>query len=141
MIAIVTHIEIAASPERVWEMLVDYPAYAGWNPYITRIDGLHGDARIIVHADIRPGEAPSVQEIDIVSAVFPELRWAGGIPDRRRFAGDHRFRAVKTAFGTRFEHFETFSGSEAEAIIAAHRDLISANFERFNLTLKQRCEA
>lgn len=140
MITIATHIDIAANPEHVWETLVDDPAYAGWNPYITRIDGLHGDARIAVHADIRPGAAPVVQEIDVVSAVFPDLKWAGGLRDRSKFAGDHRFCAVETASGTRFEHLEHFSGTEAEAIIAAHGDIITANFERFNLALKQCCE-
>ena len=29
-----TEIEISAPPERVWEVLVDFPGYAGWNPFM-----------------------------------------------------------------------------------------------------------
>ena len=29
---IVTQMDIAASPERVWSILMDFPAYPQWNP-------------------------------------------------------------------------------------------------------------
>jgi uncharacterized protein YndB with AHSA1/START domain len=29
---IVTQIDIATSPERVWSILMDFPAYPQWNP-------------------------------------------------------------------------------------------------------------
>lgn len=32
-------IEIEASPQRVWEILTDFPAYAEWNPFIPRVIG------------------------------------------------------------------------------------------------------
>jgi len=34
-----TFIDIDATPERVWQVLTDLPAYAQWNPFITRADG------------------------------------------------------------------------------------------------------
>jgi hypothetical protein len=32
-------INILASPSHVWRILVDFPAYSDWNPYITEIEG------------------------------------------------------------------------------------------------------
>jgi uncharacterized protein YndB with AHSA1/START domain len=30
-----TFVDIDATPERVWQVLTDLPAYAEWNPFIT----------------------------------------------------------------------------------------------------------
>src|SRR5215218_148381 len=32
-------VDIRATPERVWQVLTDLPAYAEWNPFVTRADG------------------------------------------------------------------------------------------------------
>src|SRR5215203_1177673 len=34
-----TSVDIDATPERVWEVLTDLPAYAEWNPFVTRAEG------------------------------------------------------------------------------------------------------
>jgi uncharacterized protein YndB with AHSA1/START domain len=34
-----TQIEIAASPQRVWSILMDFPGYTRWNPFIRSIEG------------------------------------------------------------------------------------------------------
>jgi hypothetical protein len=34
-----TFVDIDATPERVWQVLTDLPAYAQWNPFITRAEG------------------------------------------------------------------------------------------------------
>jgi uncharacterized protein YndB with AHSA1/START domain len=34
-----TFVDIDATPERVWQVLTDLPAYAEWNPFITRAEG------------------------------------------------------------------------------------------------------
>nr|WP_255305408.1 SRPBCC family protein [Acidithiobacillus ferrivorans] len=31
-----TNIEITATPERVWSILMDFPAYPQWNPFISK---------------------------------------------------------------------------------------------------------
>jgi hypothetical protein len=34
-----TFVDIDATPERVWQVLTDLPAYAQWNPFITQAEG------------------------------------------------------------------------------------------------------
>ncbi|MGY1796722.1 SRPBCC family protein [Geodermatophilus sp. SYSU D00525] len=34
-----TSVDIDATPERVWRVLTDLPAYAEWNPFVTAADG------------------------------------------------------------------------------------------------------
>ncbi len=34
-----TSVDIDATPERVWEVLTDLPAYAEWNPFVTEAQG------------------------------------------------------------------------------------------------------
>ncbi len=139
---IATAIDIAASPERVWSVLTDLASYAAWNPYLVRIEG---DAvpgtTITVHAVARPGDDPMTQPVEIISVMFPEMAWEGGMADRSLWKGDHRFRVSADGDGTRFDHFEHFSGSQAPRILDAYADIIRQNFIIFNAALKSRCEA
>jgi hypothetical protein len=59
-----TFVDIDATPERVWQVLTDLPAYAEWNPFVTQADGaLVEGARLsvrvppvnaLVQAQLRP---------------------------------------------------------------------------------------
>jgi hypothetical protein len=40
MLEIETEIEIFASAQRVWSVLLDFPAYSKWNPFVRVIGGL-----------------------------------------------------------------------------------------------------
>ena len=37
---VVTEIEIEATPERVWDILLDFPSHPEWNPFIRSIQGV-----------------------------------------------------------------------------------------------------
>lgn len=39
MPSITTEIEIAAPPDAVWAVLVDYDRYSEWNPFISKLSG------------------------------------------------------------------------------------------------------
>ena len=34
-----TEIEINASAEKVWRVLIDFAAYSEWNPFVRRVEG------------------------------------------------------------------------------------------------------
>jgi uncharacterized protein YndB with AHSA1/START domain len=67
-----TFVDIDATPERVWQVLTDLPAYAEWNPFITEADGAFvvGE-RLSVHvppvnAFVQPKLRPRVVEVEPV---------------------------------------------------------------------------
>ena len=39
MQVVTSSIEIAASPERVWQVLTDFASYPKWNPFILSLSG------------------------------------------------------------------------------------------------------
>lgn len=139
---IATETTIAAPPERVWAVLTDFAGYGGWNPYLVRVEGQpRGGEDIVVHARPSPDAEVLVQTIQVVSAAFPVMRWEGGAPDRSQFKGDHWFVLEPAGAGaTRLRHFEHFTGSKADALLAAYSGMIQANFERFNGALRSASE-
>jgi hypothetical protein len=36
---LIKQVEIAASTSRIWQVLLDFPRYREWNPFITEIRG------------------------------------------------------------------------------------------------------
>lgn len=140
---IATEIFIARGIAEVWAVLVDFAAYGRWNPYIIRIDGEAKAGTVItVHAARGEMQPALAQNIDLVSIASYTMRWQGGLPDRREFAGDHWF--VLEPAGpdeTRFKHYEHFTGSHVPKFGQEDEAAVAANFERFNRALKARCES
>jgi hypothetical protein len=64
-----TFVDIDATPERVWQVLTDLPAYAVWNPFITKAEGTFvvGDRLSVlvppVNAFVQQKLRPTVLEV------------------------------------------------------------------------------
>jgi hypothetical protein len=64
-----TFVDIDATPERVWQVLTDLPAYAEWNPFITKAEGAFvvGDRPLFsvppVNALVQANLRPTVLEV------------------------------------------------------------------------------
>jgi uncharacterized protein YndB with AHSA1/START domain len=79
-----THIDIAAAPERVWEVLVDLPAWNEWNPFIPSIAGrLEVGTRL--RMTVRPPGMKAMEFKPKVMAVRSgaELIWGWQLPPLR----------------------------------------------------------
>lgn len=117
-----TEIEIAAPPERVWEVVTDLASYADWNPVMR---WMKGDARLdgTLRFRIDIGGLPPLVLSARVCAYTPlrELAWTGG--PAAVFNGMHYLRLAPVDGGrTLLVHGEDFRGA-----------LVRGTFRRFVL--------
>ena len=107
-----TEIEIAAPPERVWQVLTDIGSYAQWNPFVTRASGeLRVGGRLEIFVQIPDGSGMKFTPTVLKVEPARELRWLGTLPLPGLVNGEHIFRLEPAGPGrTRFLHGERFTG-------------------------------
>lgn len=132
-------IDIPASTERVWAVLVDTAAYPDWNPFITNLAGeLTVGHRLEVRIVPPGGRAMTFKPT--VTQVEPghRLEWLGTLGVRGIFDGRHSFTLQSLGeHRTRLMQSEEFSGLLVPftgAVLTRTR----AGFEAMNGGLAQR---
>lgn len=138
---LLSEIEIAAPPERVWEVLTDFDAYPEWNPFMRSLLGsCETGSRVTVR--IEPPGARGMTFKPTILAAEPEreIRWLGRLFVPGLFDGEHRLVIEPLEDGrSRFVQSERFTGLLvglfAKTLAATQR-----GFEQMNLALKRRVE-
>jgi len=106
-----TYIDIDAPPEHVWKVLLDFPAWKEWNPFIPSITGkLEVGARLYI--TVCPPGMKSMEFKPKVFAVRPgeEIIWGGSFLVLL-YRGDHAILLEPLPGGrTRFRQRERFRG-------------------------------
>jgi hypothetical protein len=137
-----TEIEINASPEKTWEILIDFNSYPQWNPFIRQIDGTPIVGTILkIHLHTSSGKNRTYQPT--VTKVEPphELRWHGKSFIPGIFDGERIFiiESVKTN-RVRFVHMEIFTGAVV-ALIGNRLDKdMNQSFVKMNDAFKEKVE-
>lgn len=138
-----TAVEIEATPERVWSILLDFRAHAEWNPFVRSIQGIaEVDARLTV--SIRPKGGKAITFRPTVLRVIPnrELRWLGRVLLPGIFDGEHYFQISQCGPGrVRFVQGERFSGILVAFMKASLEGGTKAGFLAMNQALKARAES
>lgn len=134
-------IRIDASAERVWSVLVDFPAYPAWNPFIRSITG---DARQggLLRVTLAAEGGSTMRFRPKVLAARPpeELRWRGRLGIPGLFDGEHRFRLTPERGGVLFTQSERFGGILVPLLWRRlQRDTLPM-FARMNQALRARAE-
>jgi hypothetical protein len=137
-----TQIEIAAPVERVWSLLIDFPAHQRWNPFIRSIEGTPevGQSLKVL---IQPPGASSMRFRPTVLAAQPnrELRWKGKLLVPGLFDGEHYFQLeVKPAGGLTFHQGELFSGVLVPLLRRSLDGSTKQGFVAMNEALKREAE-
>ena len=134
-----TGIFIAASPERVWMLLTDPEAHAAWNPMMQAVKGSFTPGRR-VRLTMRTPSGGTMRFRPRVLVADPgrELRWLGRLGLPRLFDGEHYFRLIPEAGGTRLIQGERFRGL---LLWAMDVQQFRAGFEAGNAALKAMAEA
>jgi len=143
MYEIRTEIEIAASPERVWSVLMDFASHPQWNPFVRKIEGKAAVGERLEIA-VQPQGGGGMTFRPTVLAVVPnrEFRWLGRLLLPGIFDGEHYFLIEPIAPGSvRFVHGERFSGLLVALAKSSLEKGTMPGFEAMNRALKQRAEA
>ena len=138
-----SEIEIAATPERVWSILSNFPDYPNWNPFIRTIRGTPEVGASLV-IQIQTGGTKSMTFRPTVLSAVPsrELRWLGRFLVRGLFDGEHRFSIQLIAEGKiKFRQSELFSGILVLLFKGTLDRNIKRGFEEMNRALKMKAEA
>src|SRR3954470_8204292 len=86
-------IDISASAARVWEILVDFPAYPAWNPFIRFISGNPTvGSRLKVKIQPQGGRQMSLSPTLLNVSPSTEFRWKGELLFPGIFDGEHYFK-------------------------------------------------
>jgi len=134
-----TEIFIAAPPERVWVLLTDPEAHAEWNPMIAEVSGRFTPGqRVRLTMRTPSGGTMRFRPRVLVADPGRELRWLGRLGLPRLFDGEHYFRLIPEAGGTRLIQGERFRGV---LLWAMDVQQFRAGFEAGNAALKAMAEA
>ena len=107
-----TEVEIEATPERLWSILLDFPSYPEWNPFVRRVKGVAkvGD-RLTAFIQPQGGRGMTFRPTVLTVTPNQELRWRGRVLLPGIFDGEHYFQISPLAPGRlRFIQGERFSG-------------------------------
>jgi len=132
-----TEIVIAAKPDKVWQVLTDFPSHPQWDPFFASIEG-----------PTTPGQALRIQfrqgmrmRPTVTLARKGEVfEWLGKLLFGGLFDGRHRFELHEQGEQTRLVHCESFNGILVPLLKKLLVDTESG-FIEFNQALKRRVEA
>jgi hypothetical protein len=137
-----TSIEIDTEPSAVWGILMDFDAYSEWNPFIRSIEGAAVEgARIDVQLGASGKKPMSFKPVVQETEAPRRFSWLGSVMTKGVFDGKHQFELEATDSGTRFHHYEEFSGFLAPLMLAAIGKTTKRGFEEMNAALKTRAES
>ena len=138
-----TEIAIAASSDRVWEVLSDLARYPEWNPFVTEAKGpLTPGASLRVVLKPEGGRPMAFRPMVLQADPGRALRWRGRLALRGLFDGEHSFAISSLPDGTvQFEQSERFSGILVPLVMRRRMtEATRRGFEAMNLALKARAE-
>ena len=135
-----TFIDINAPPNRVWEVLIDFPAWKEWSPFISSITGkLEVGARLRI--TVSP---PGIKSMEFKPKVFvvrpgEEIIWGGSFL-LFVYRGDHvMLLKPLPSGGTRFQQRERFRGPMVLFMGGMFKPT-EQGYNQMNKALKRRAE-
>jgi hypothetical protein len=138
-----TSISINATPQKVWNILMDFNLYPRWNPFIRSISGIAEKGKQLTVTMLAPGKnAMTFKPMVLLAEPFKTFRWKGHLVVPGLFDGEHIFELREQNDGTTlFIQREKFGG----LLVPLFKKMLNNNtrrgFELMNIELKKQCEA
>ena len=138
-----TEITINASPEAVWDILLDHSAYPDWNPFITQISGPTQPGENLIVIITPPDSKPmEFKPLVLANEKEKEFRWIGKLFVKGIFDGEHYFLLEPVGPDeTRFTQGENFSGILSGIMMKMIGKNTKVGFESMNEALKKQAES
>ncbi|RIZ67822.1 MAG: SRPBCC domain-containing protein [Methylococcales bacterium] len=142
MYEIRTEIEIDATPEQVWSILINFIDYPQWNPFVRSITGIAkmGEQLTVL---VQPTGAKAMTFRPKVLNASPnhEFRWLGHFLLPGIFDGEHYFiiEAISSE-RVRFIHSEKFTGLLVKLFKSSLETATKQGFIAMNEALKLKVE-
>lgn len=107
-----TSIDLAATPQQVWDVLTDFAAYPSWNPFFVSVEGQPHPGSVLVLRTKFFQRLRPVRSTVTIRRIVPlrRLEWGGGLAAPRLADGEHGFALAPVRNGTRLQHYARFRG-------------------------------
>ncbi len=138
-----SEIDIAGSPEAVWEKLIDFEKFEEWNPFFHANEAsVDSKWRLVVRVWLFRGWSFSFRPQILSQVPCSELSWTGHLFFPRLLKGVHYFLIKPTGQGkVRFTQREEFSGILVFPLaLLGVLKALRRRYERVNVALKDRVE-
>lgn len=143
MIELVTEARIDAPRRAVWDILVDWPRYGEWNPYVRAISG-RMEVGAPLSVTVSPPGGMSRTFCPAVTRVEPNraFAWSWAMWRPALFVGEHIFElADRPGNATLLVHREEFSGVLTPLHRLSRFEVTRRGFEAMNQALSRRATA
>jgi hypothetical protein len=137
-----TEIIIQASPEKVWQLLMDFNNYPSWNPFINSISGraITGE-KISCKLRMENGKTMTFTPKVLAVEVGKKFEWLGHLLLPGLFDGNHYFYIEKINDAqVKFIHGERFKGILAGMVMKSIGEDTKKGFIKMNIALKEQAE-
>jgi len=137
-----TQIDINASAERVWSILMDFQSYARWNPFVRSIEGTPKvGGSLAVHIQPPGSNGMRFHPTVLTVEATHEFRWKGKLVIRGIFDGEHYFiLEPKSDTQVIFRQGEAFSGFLVPLLRRSLDGATKQGFAAMNEALKWEAE-
>lgn len=138
-----SEIDISATLDKVWRVLVDFDTYPSWNPFVRSINGEQAPGtQLSVTVQPEGGRAMTFKPRLLVFEREKELRWKGKLLLPGVFDGEHYFQLTAVTPGkVHFVQGEVFSGFLVPLVFrGSMRAGTERGFAAMNRALKIRAE-
>ena len=133
-------IEIDATPEEIWNVLLDFESWKEWNPFIPLVEGNLEVGEYLRIKVTPPDMKPMIFKPEVFEVKPNEKILWGGSFLKILYRGDHAFILEPLTDGkTRFRQIERFNGPIV-LFMSAMIKKTELGYQQMNLALKKEVE-
>jgi len=137
-----TQIMVNSTPEKIWNILINFEEYELWNPFMTKVVGdAKLGSKIMVKIQTVRGKERTYYPIITKFEIDKELRWKGKSFMPGIFDGERIFIIEKSTNNqVSFLHKEIFTGLGVKFVGDKLGKDLKESFDKMNISLKSRAE-